>query len=221
MPSSASVGEHAGTLQLRDERLEVDARAVRDVRRRGEQPERREAEGGDRAELDDVAGRLALQQLARVRLACRCLPLDASDQLDRDPEQVLGRRLVEPRAACEPRQHDLGRLVHRAAERGDERPQRPFRQRDEERPVARHGYDDSMVVTGMLEALLRDSFPDASELAVEDRTGGGDHFQVTVASGRFDGLSLVEQHRLVYEALAEPLADGSIHELRIKTRGIA
>jgi stress-induced morphogen len=78
-----------------------------------------------------------------------------------------------------------------------------------------------MVVTGMLEALLRDSFPEASELAVEDRTGSGDHFQVTIASGRFDGLSLVAQHRLVYEALAEPLADGSIHELRIKTRGIA
>ncbi len=111
--------------------------------------------------------------------------------------------------------------MHRAAERRDERPQRPFRQRNEKGSVARHGYDDSMVVTGTLETLLRNSFPDASELAVEDRTGGGDHFQVTIASGRFDGLSLVEQHRLVYEALAEPLADGSIHELRIKTRGIA
>jgi stress-induced morphogen len=76
-----------------------------------------------------------------------------------------------------------------------------------------------MAATDTLETLLRGSFPDASELAVEDRTGGGDHFQVTVASGRFDGLSLVEQHRLVYEALAAPLADGSIHELRIKTRG--
>jgi stress-induced morphogen len=42
---------------------------------------------------------------------------------------------------------------------------------------------------------------------------------VTVASRRFDGLPLVEQHRLVYDALAEPLADGTIHELRIKTRG--
>ena len=42
----------------------------------------------------------------------------------------------------------------------------------------------------LLESLLRDSFPDASELAVEDRTGGGDHFQVTIASARFDGLSL-------------------------------
>ena len=76
-----------------------------------------------------------------------------------------------------------------------------------------------MAETVTLEALLRDSFPDASELAVEDRTGGGDHFQVTIASGRFDGLSLLEQHRLVYQALAAPLGDGSIHELRIKTRG--
>jgi stress-induced morphogen len=76
-----------------------------------------------------------------------------------------------------------------------------------------------MAETTLLESLLRDSFPDASELAVEDRTGGGDHFQVTIASARFDGLSLVEQHRLVYEALQAPLGDGSIHELRIKTRG--
>ena len=78
-----------------------------------------------------------------------------------------------------------------------------------------------MALGATLESLLRESFPDASELAVEDRTGGGDHFQVTIASGRFDGLSLVEQHRLVYEALQAPLGDGSIHELRIKTRGRA
>ncbi|HEX5799521.1 MAG TPA: BolA/IbaG family iron-sulfur metabolism protein [Gaiellaceae bacterium] len=76
-----------------------------------------------------------------------------------------------------------------------------------------------MAATHTLEALLRASFPDASELAVEDRTGSGDHFQVTLASGRFSGLSLVEQHRLVYDALSEPLRDGTIHELRIKTKG--
>ena len=69
-----------------------------------------------------------------------------------------------------------------------------------------------------LEHLLREAFPDARELSVADRTGGGDHFQVTVESGRFDGLSLVDQHRLVYDALAEPLADGTIHELRIRTK---
>ena len=70
-----------------------------------------------------------------------------------------------------------------------------------------------------LEFLLRNAFPDADELCVEDRTGGGDHFQVTVASPSFDGLSLLDQHRRVNEALTEPLRDGTIHELRIKTRG--
>lgn len=70
-----------------------------------------------------------------------------------------------------------------------------------------------------LESLLRAAFPDAAELAVLDRTGHGDHFQVVVTSPRFDGLPLVDQHRLVYDALAGPLGDGTIHELRIRTRG--
>jgi stress-induced morphogen len=70
-----------------------------------------------------------------------------------------------------------------------------------------------------LQALLEGAFPDATELRVEDRTGGGDHFQVTIASPRFTGLTLLDQHRLVNDALAEPLRDGTIHELRIKTKG--
>ena len=73
--------------------------------------------------------------------------------------------------------------------------------------------------TQPLQTLLEQAFPDATELSVEDRTGGGDHFQVTVASPRFTGLALIDQHRLVNEALAEPLRDGTIHELRIKTKG--
>ena len=79
-------------------------------------------------------------------------------------------------------------------------------------------YDPAMA-TEPLQALLQQAFPDATELAVVDRTGGGDHFQVTVESPRFDGLPLLEQHRLVNDALAEPLRDGTIHELRIKTKG--
>ena len=75
------------------------------------------------------------------------------------------------------------------------------------------------VATERLQALLQDAFPDAANLSVEDRTGGGDHFQVTVTSPRFNDLPLLEQHRLVNEALADPLADGTIHELRIRTRG--
>jgi len=77
------------------------------------------------------------------------------------------------------------------------------------------------VAAESLELLLQQAFPEAAELSVVDRTGGGDHFQVTVESSRFDGLSLLDQHRLVNEALSAPLADGTIHELRIKTRGVA
>ena len=72
-----------------------------------------------------------------------------------------------------------------------------------------------------LQTLLEGAFPDAKGVEVVDRTGGGDQFHVTVVSGRFSGLSLVDQHRLVYDALAEPLEDGTIHELRITTRGDA
>jgi stress-induced morphogen len=76
-----------------------------------------------------------------------------------------------------------------------------------------------LMETEAIRALLANAFPDAAELGVEDRTGTGDHFQVTVVSPEFDGLALIDQHRRVNDVLAAPLADGSIHELRIRTRG--
>jgi stress-induced morphogen len=77
------------------------------------------------------------------------------------------------------------------------------------------------MATDPLRALLEEAFPGAAELEIIDRTGGGDHFHVIVQTDRFDGLSLIDQHRLVNDALAAPLADGTIHELRITTRGTA
>jgi stress-induced morphogen len=76
------------------------------------------------------------------------------------------------------------------------------------------------MATDTLRRLLEQAFPDAAELDVADRTGGGDHFLVTVVSSAFNGLPLLEQHRRVNDALAEPLADGTIHELRIRTKGL-
>jgi stress-induced morphogen len=75
------------------------------------------------------------------------------------------------------------------------------------------------VATDQLQTLLERAFPEATELKVEDRTGGGDHFQVTVQSPRFNDMSLLDQHRRINDALAGPLRDGTIHELRITTRG--
>ena len=77
------------------------------------------------------------------------------------------------------------------------------------------------MATDPLRALLEQAFPGAEELEIIDRTGGGDHFHVIVQTNRFDGLSLIDQHRMVNDALAAPLADGTIHELRITTRGTA
>ena len=53
-------------------------------------------------------------------------------------------------------------------------------------------------------------------MPVEDLTGGGDHFRAEVVSDRFQGLSLIEQHRLVYDVFG-PEIGGAIHALSIKT----
>jgi stress-induced morphogen len=77
------------------------------------------------------------------------------------------------------------------------------------------------VAAERLQQLLEQAFPGAETVSVEDRTGGGDHFQVTVVDASFAGLPLLDQHRRVNDALAEPLRDGTIHELRIRTKGTA
>ena len=45
----------------------------------------------------------------------------------------------------------------------------------------------------------------------------GRHFSVKIASRRFDGLSRVARHRLVYDSLLSLMADG-IHALAIDAR---
>jgi BolA family transcriptional regulator, general stress-responsive regulator len=48
------------------------------------------------------------------------------------------------------------------------------------------------------------------------RSGGG-HYRVMMVSARFDGLSTMARHRLVYDALGT-LMDGAIHALSITAR---
>ena len=55
-----------------------------------------------------------------------------------------------------------------------------------------------------------------STAAVEDLTGTGDHFRAEVVSDRFDGLSRIEQHQLVYSIFGDEVG-GPIHALSIKT----
>jgi len=55
-----------------------------------------------------------------------------------------------------------------------------------------------------------------SRVSVEDLTGGGDHFRAEVTSNRFEGLSRIEQHKLVYGVFGDEVG-GVIHALSIKT----
>jgi stress-induced morphogen len=55
-----------------------------------------------------------------------------------------------------------------------------------------------------------------SRVAVEDLTGGGDHFRAEVVSDRFEGLSRIQQHKLIYDVFGDEVG-GPIHALSIKT----
>jgi acid stress-induced BolA-like protein IbaG/YrbA len=63
-----------------------------------------------------------------------------------------------------------------------------------------------------LAALIRTGIPDA-EITVK---GEGDHFEVVVVSDRFEGRSMVQQHRMVYATLGDRMG-GEIHALALHT----
>jgi stress-induced morphogen len=67
-----------------------------------------------------------------------------------------------------------------------------------------------------LKSMIEAALPGA-EVEVVDETGGGDHLRATVAASQFEGLSRLEQHRLVKAAVRERFDDGSIHALSVKT----
>jgi stress-induced morphogen len=72
-----------------------------------------------------------------------------------------------------------------------------------------------MPTAAELKTRIESALPGASA-AVEDLTGGGDHFRAEVVSERFKGLSRIEQHQLVYEVFGDEVG-GPIHALSIKT----
>ncbi|OOZ40597.1 BolA family transcriptional regulator [Solemya pervernicosa gill symbiont] len=47
--------------------------------------------------------------------------------------------------------------------------------------------------------------------------GGGGHFIVTLISGNFSGKSLIERHRMVYDALGDAM-QSEIHALSINAK---
>ncbi|MBH8555147.1 BolA family transcriptional regulator [Nostocaceae cyanobacterium CENA357] len=73
-----------------------------------------------------------------------------------------------------------------------------------------------MISPQQVEAMIKAGLPDA-QVQVQDLTGGGDHYQVTVVSSQFAGKGLVQQHQLVYGALQQAVSTEAIHALAVKT----
>ena len=72
-----------------------------------------------------------------------------------------------------------------------------------------------MITAKEVSRLVKKSLPDA-QIVVKD-LGGGDHLEVNVVSAKFSGLSLVQQHQIVYGALQNELKTETIHALALKT----
>ncbi len=74
-----------------------------------------------------------------------------------------------------------------------------------------------MMTFEALSTHIQESLGDA-KVSVLDRTGTMDHFTVTVISDAFEGKNLLDRHRMIYQALDEPMKDGRIHALEIQAK---
>jgi stress-induced morphogen len=72
------------------------------------------------------------------------------------------------------------------------------------------------ISTDEVRLLIEASLP-GSQVEVIDETGTQDHLKATVTAPQFEGLSRIDQHRLVKKAVQTRFDDGSIHALSIQT----
>jgi stress-induced morphogen len=66
-----------------------------------------------------------------------------------------------------------------------------------------------------LKSLIEAALPGAEVEVVDE--GGGDHLRAIVTAPQFEGLSRINQHRLVRAAVKPRFDDGSIHALSIQS----
>jgi stress-induced morphogen len=71
---------------------------------------------------------------------------------------------------------------------------------------------DLLELKSMIEAALP-----GADVEVSDEDGGGQHLRAEVSAPQFDGLSKIDQHRLVKAAVRDRFDDGTIHALSVKT----
>jgi stress-induced morphogen len=66
-----------------------------------------------------------------------------------------------------------------------------------------------------LKTMIESALP-GSTAEVVDETGTGDHLRAEVRAPQFEGLTRINQHRLVKAAVRERFDDGTIHALTIR-----
>jgi stress-induced morphogen len=73
-----------------------------------------------------------------------------------------------------------------------------------------------MVDLTELKTMIEASLPGAA-VEVLDEDGSGQHLRAVVRAPQFEGLSRIDQHRLVKAAVKARFDDGTIHALSVKT----
>ena len=68
-----------------------------------------------------------------------------------------------------------------------------------------------------IKRLITDSIPDAS-IEIKDLMGDNNHYAATIISAKFNNLSKIDQHKLVYRALKGKMGN-ELHALSIVTEG--
>ena len=63
--------------------------------------------------------------------------------------------------------------------------------------------------------MIAEALPGAEVEVVDE--GGGDHLRAIVTAAQFEGLTRIDQHRLVRAAVKPRMDDGTIHALSITT----
>ena len=64
--------------------------------------------------------------------------------------------------------------------------------------------------------LVQAAMPDA-EVNALDKTGMKDHYIIHVTSKTFEGVGIMDRHRMVMEALDSAMKDGRLHAAEVKT----
>ena len=66
-----------------------------------------------------------------------------------------------------------------------------------------------------IERFIKEALPDA-EVQINDLRGDGDHYAAFVRSSAFKGMSRVQQHQMVYNALQGRMGN-ELHALALQT----